>query len=431
MKDQDQGKNNPPEPTSLEKSEKADFSRRDFIKTGSAAAMVAAVGSHIPFADLMPEGVQPIGLAHAAVGELMPGKTGEMIVLNSRPLNAEPPPYLLTDEITPAERMFVRNNGIPPVNPDAAAWTLTIDGEAVKNKTVFTLAELKKKFKTHTYHIQLECGGNGRSEYFPPAKGNQWMVGAVSCALWSGARLRDVLEYAGVKDNAVYIGYYGADSHISGDPKKVPISRGVPIAKAMESESLIAWQMNGQDIPLLHGYPLRLITGGWPASTSGKWLQRISIRDKVHDGPKMGGTAYRVPGTPVAPGTKVPNSDMVIINSMPVKSLINTPKSGLVLSLADELKVSGKAWAGDLAVKAMDVSIDFGSTWQSCDLKQPRNRLGWQTWDAKVKFPEKGYFEVWARATDVNGKMQPMVVPGWNPKGYLNNACHRVAVKVV
>jgi len=257
------------------------------------------------------------------------------------------------------------------------------------------------------------------------------MLGAVSCAEWTGARLRDVLEYAGIKDDAVYIGYYGADTHVSGDPKKVVISRGVPIAKALEDESLIAWAMNGKDIPPLHGYPLRLITGGWPGSTCGKWLNRIVIRNKVHDGPKMTGMSYRVPAYPVAPGTKVPEEDMVIIESMPVKSIITSPKSGTIAELGKQTEVNGHAWAGDLLIKGMDVSIDFGATWQPCALKQPRNRLAWQNWSAKVSFPQAGYYEIWARATDEQGTMQPMVVPGWNPRGYLNNACHRVAVKVL
>jgi DMSO/TMAO reductase YedYZ molybdopterin-dependent catalytic subunit len=111
----------------------------------------------------------------------------------------------------------------------------------------------------------------------------------VGCPRWTGVRLADVLKTVGLKDDAVYIGYYGADTHISGNPDKVPISRGVPISKALEEETLIAWQINDENLPLMHGYPLRLVVGGWPASTSGKWLRRISVRNKVHDGPKMGG----------------------------------------------------------------------------------------------------------------------------------------------
>ncbi|MEM7510479.1 MAG: molybdopterin containing oxidoreductase, partial [Bacteroidota bacterium] len=134
---------------------------------------------------------------------------------------------------------------------------------------------------------------------------------------------------------------------------------------------------------------------------------------------------------PVAPGAKVAEEDMCIIESMPVKSLITYPKSGGILRLGKELKVEGKAWAGDLSVKEVHVSIDFGASWKKAKLNAPANRRAWQTWESTLQFPEKGYYEVWARATDSEGNMQPMVVPGWNPRGYLNNACHRIAIKTV
>jgi sulfite oxidase len=279
--------------------------------------------------------------------------------------------------------------------------------------------------------LTLECVGNGRSEFNPPASGNQWTYGAVACTQWEGVRLKDILNHVGIKNDAVYIGYHGADRHLSGDPTKEPISRGVPISKAMEPETLIAWSMNGQDIPLLNGYPLRLVVGGWPASCSGKWLERISIRNKVHDGAKMGGDAYRVPCEPVSPGTSVPDDQMCIIESMPVKSIINDPKTGAMLPLNKELNIIGHAWAGDLKVDAVQYSIDFGATWHNAQLSEPANRLAWQRFEASIKFPQKGYYEIWAKATDDRGTSQPMVLPGWNPKGYLNNACHRIAVKIV
>ena len=201
--------------------------------------------------------------------------------------------------------------------------------------------------------------------------------------------------------------------------------------KALEAESLIAWALNGKDLPWLNGYPLRLVFGGWPASCSGKWLSRIVVRNKVHDGNKMLGTAYRVPCDPVAPGAKVKDEDMCIIESMPVKSLITFPKSGAMIKSGQRLPIRGHAWAGDLAVKAVYYSIDFGATWESCNLRPPVNRLAWQHFSAEVSFPKKGYYEVWARAVDEAGVSQPLLVPGWNPKGYLNNACHRIACKVV
>ena len=218
--------------------------------------------------------------------------------------------------------------------------------------------------------------------------------------------------------------------HASGDPGKVPISRGVPVDKALQDESLIAWAMNGDDIPPLNGFPLRLVIAGWPGSVAGKWLSKIVVRNQVHDGPKMTGTSYRVPCKPVAPGTTVPDDEMCIIESMPVKSLITFPKSGIEHRVDEALALRGHAWAGDAEVSDVHVSIDFGATWIKARLEKPVNRFAWQHWSADVEFPEAGYFEVWARATDQDGRAQPMVLPGWNPKGYLNNACHRIAVQV-
>jgi len=145
----------------------------------------------------------------------------------------------------------------------------------------------------------------------------------------------------------------------------------------------------------------------------------------------MTGQSYRVPRNPVAPGTKVPKKDMVIIQSMPVKSIVTFPKTGVDREAGKSFEVRGKAWAGDLSITEVEVSIDFGSSWQKAKLKAPANKLAWQNWSATVALPIHGYYEVWARATDSNGEKQPMVLPGWNPRGYLNNSCHRIAVQAV
>jgi hypothetical protein len=151
----------------------------------------------------------------------------------------------------------------------------------------------------------------------------------------------------------------------------------------------------------------------------------------VHDGEKMMGSSYKMPCSPVAPGEDVKDEDMCIIESMPVKSLITFPKSGAQLSKDKSLNIRGHAWAGELEVNEVHYSIDFGVNWSPCTLEKPINRLAWQHFKASIKFPKPGYYEVWARAVDSNGESQPMLVPGWNPKGYLNNACHRIAVKIV
>lgn len=401
------------------------WNRRGFLKKSVLTSLSGALGLKLVHAEHLPKGVKPL-----IMDDFLPGKHPELIILQNRPWNVETPAHLLDEEITSADKMFIRNNGQPPEAIDEANWKLTISGESVLSEKTYSLADLKAKFESHSYQLTLECGGNGRSGFYPPASGNQWAEGAVSCGKWTGVRLRDLLNDAGLKADAVYIGYYGADTHLSGDPEKVTISRGVPIAKAMEDETLVAWALNGEPIPYQNGFPLRLVIGGWPASVSGKWLQKIVVRNIIHDGEKMGGDSYRVPKYPIAPGEKIPMEDFKIIESMPVKSVLTYPKTGAMLSAGKTLAIRGKAWAGDLSVVKVEVSVDYGSTWQSCELGKPANRLAWQSWKTDLKFKEVGYYEIWAKATDENGRSQPMVIPGWNPKGYLNNACHRIAVKV-
>lgn len=403
-------------------------SRRSFLQVASLTAAGTVLGFAVPFRANAPEGLVPVALAEEAKTNPVPEKAG-LTVHGDKPINMETPAHLLDDDVTPANRLFVRNNGGVPENKDIADkdWTLTIDGE-VENPLKLTIADLKKDFENVTLRMQLECGGNGRAFFEPGASGNQWSVGAVGNPEWTGVRLKDVLAKAKLKSSAVYTGHYGNDPHLSGDETKVTISRGVPISKALDDHTIIAWAMNGEAIPLIHGYPLRVVAPGWPGSCSQKWLNRIWIRDKEHDGSKMTGQSYRVPRNPVAPGTKVPNEDMVVIESLPVKSLVTLPETGAKVKAKEAFEVRGHAWAGDLDVKAVDVSIDFGATWQKAELAAAPNKYSWQRWKANITLPEQGYYEVWARATDSEGKMQPPVTPGWNPRGYVNNMQHRIAV---
>jgi DMSO/TMAO reductase YedYZ molybdopterin-dependent catalytic subunit len=405
--------------------------RRGFLKGAGLATMGAFLGATIPFHRNMPAGLIPAAYAEETSDFLLKTKDG-LTVLNDRPINAETPPPLLDDDVTPNSRHFVRNNGLVPEmaeKMDASGWSLTIDGE-VNNEMELSLDDLKGKFDVVKLKLQVECGGNGRAAFNPPAKGNQWTLGAIGNAEWTGVRMADVLQAAGVKSSAIYTAHYGMDPHLSGDPEKLPISRGIPMWKAMDPHTLIAFEMNGEPIPALNGFPVRVVSPGWPGSTSQKWLRRIQLRDVVHDGPKMTGTSYRTPYYPAEPGADVPGEDFRIIQSMPVKSLITWPASGHVLPVDNRmLEVRGHAWAGDNTVKEMHVSYDFGATWVKADLSAPPNGYSWQRWRARIAFPTKGYYEIWARATDDKGTQQPFAVT-WNPKGYLNNSMHRIAIKV-
>ncbi len=395
--------------------------RRGFLTHAGLATLSGLLGAAIPFHRFLPEGFVPVALAQEP---LLAGKDG-LTVLNDRPLNAETPAHLLDDSVTPTARHFIRNNGTPPFEVDETAWTLTLDGE-VETALTLSIDDLKRDFETVTYALVIECGGNGRAFFNRPARGNQWTYGAVGCSEWTGVRLADLLRAAGVKDSAVYTAHYGADTHLSGNPDLDPISRGVPIAKALDPYNLVAFAMNGAPIHPMHGAPLRLVIPGWPGSVSHKWLTRIQLRDRVHDGAKMGGTSYRVPKQPVAPGGRMTEASSRIIEAMPVKSLITFPQSGMETD-KPALSVRGHGWAGDRSIARVETSIDFGASWQAATVDAPVNPHAWQNWRAEIVLPQPGYYEIWARATDSEGVMQPHAIP-WNPKGYLNNAMHRIAV---
>jgi DMSO/TMAO reductase YedYZ molybdopterin-dependent catalytic subunit len=277
----------------------------------------------------------------------------------------------------------------------------------------------------------LECGGNGRSFFSPKASGNQWTNGGAGCAEWTGVRLADVLKTAGVKPTGIYTAHYAADLHLSGDASKPTLSRGVRMAKAMDPDSMIVWAMNGQPLPNIHGGPVRLMIPGWAGSASQKWLTRIVIRDKEHDGPGMTGTSYRLTIKPMVPGTKADPKNFKILESMPVRSIITSPGNGTKLPAGTrDVKLRGASWAGDFTVRRVDVSTDYGVTWQPTKIEKAKNRYDWQRWTASVKLPRDGYYEIWARAMDSRGQMQPHVAPNWNPSGYGGNPMHRVAVLI-
>ena len=407
---------------------RADEDRRGFLKRSGLVLMSALLGSAIPYWRNFPAGMIPVALAESEDPFVIKGKNG-LRVLNDRPLNAETPVHLLDDDVTPTDRHFIRNNGIPPVRVDPETWRLKVDGE-VESELELSIRDLRRNFDVVTLRLQLECGGNGRAAFNPPARGNQWSLGAIGNAEWKGVRYADVLRTAGLKPAAIYTGHFGADAHLSGQADKLPISRGIPVTKALDPNTLIAFEMNGQPIHAMNGAPLRIVAPGWPGSCSQKWLTRIWVRDRVHDGAKMTGTSYRVPKYPVAPGQAVPEEDFRVIESMPVKSIISSPKTGIELAPGRrDLNVRGHAWAGDLAVSAVDVSIDFGRSWFPARLDAPPNKFSWQSWSADLNFPTAGYYEVWARATDEQGQAQPFAMD-WNPKGYLNNSMHRIAVRM-
>ena len=427
---------------------RTDVSRRGFLGSTGLAAMSAAVGGTIVHHAHMPGGLIPAAFAQETKTDTpaaapppsapatppkldIPGKDPGLVVLGDRPLVAETPEHLLDDDTTPTSKFFIRNNGLVPTpTPDPDAWALTIDGE-VNAPLQIRLGDLKKRAPARTYRMVMECGGNGRSFFTPQARGNQWTNGGAGCAEWTGIPLASVLRAAGVKPSAVYTVNTGIDVHLSADPKRETLSRGVPMAKALNEYSLLVWAMNGQPLDNIHGGPLRLIHPGWPGSASHKWLSKITLRNQVHDGQGMMGTAYRVAIKPMMPGGKADDSNFKILESMPVRSIITSPANGTRLPAGTrEVRLRGAAWAGDLDVRRVDISTDFGATWRQSLLAPPKNRFDWRRWTLALRLPTDGYYEIWARATDSAEKSQPHVAGNWNPQGYGANPMHRIAILV-
>jgi sulfite oxidase len=388
---------------------------------------MATVGVSLPMGAALAQG------AAAAKGPKlleMDGKA-KLVVLGDKPLVAETPNELLDDDVTPTDKLFIRNNGlVPEIAGDPKAWKIKVDGE-VNTPLEIALGDLMSRFPNVTYQLMLECGGNGRSFFNPEARGNQWTNGGAGCPQWTGVRLADVLKAAGVKQSAVYTGHYGTEPTLAGETDKPTISRGVPIAKAMEEHTLIAFKLNGKDLPLIHGAPVRLVIPGWPASASTKWLSRIWVRDKEHDGPGMGGFSYRVPKKPIVPGSKGDEKDMAILESMPVRSIITFPADGIRLAAGTKkLDLRGHAWAGDYEIKTVDISTDYGVTWRSAKVGPPANKFAWQRFTGSVELPASGYYEIWTRAADTKGVTQPFAAANWNPQGYGANPINRIRVLV-
>ena len=403
----------------------AGASRRNVLK----GVGMATIGAALPLESAMAQGAPAAAPKGPKLLE-MDGKA-KLSVLGDKPLVAETQAELLDDDVTPTEKLFVRNNGqVPEVTGDPKAWKFKIDGEVDKPIEI-SLGELMTKYPAVTLKLMLECGGNGRSFYTPEARGNQWTNGGAGCPEWTGVRLADVLKDAGVKASATYTGHYGADPTLAGETDKPSISRGMKIAKALDPHTLIAFKLNGKDIPLIHGGPVRLIVPGWAGSLSTKWLKRIWIRDKEHDGPGMGGFSYRVPKKPIVPGSKGDDKDMAILESMPVRSIVTFPADGTRLAAgARKLDLRGHAWAGDNDIKSVEVSTDYGVTWKAAEVKPAANKFAWQRFTASVDLPSAGYYEIWAKATDSKGVTQPFAAANWNPQGYGANPINRIRVLV-
>ena len=295
---------------------------------------------------------------------LVKAEKPELVLLDTPELNAETPAHLLDDDITPTARLFTRNTGaMPALSPaEMAGWTLSIDG-CVRTPHAWTIAELQREFETVSETAVIECAGNGRAFFPQPAGTVLWRHGAVGCVRWTGVRLGDLLRQCNLLPQAVYTGHHSPDLYLDGSGPA--ISRGLPIDKALAPETLVAFALNGEPLPLLHGGPLRLVAPGYPGASFQKWLTRVDVRDREHDGERMMDGHYRMPRAPLRPGEPFDHAQFEIITDMPVKSLITAPQDGFCAMANEPLHIRGHAWSGHTPVETVELSFDGGGSWRA------------------------------------------------------------------
>jgi DMSO/TMAO reductase YedYZ molybdopterin-dependent catalytic subunit len=293
----------------------------------------------------------------------------------------------------------------------------------------WTIAELKKQFETVTETAVIECAGNGRAFFPDPAGVVAWRHGAVGCVHWSGVRLGALLRKCELPPQAIYTGHHSPDVYLDGSGPA--ISRGLPIDKALAPETLVAFALNGEPLAVLHGGPLRLVVPGYPGASFQKWLTRIEVRDREHDGERMMDGHYRMPRAPLRYGEPFDHAQFEIITDMPVKSLITAPQDGFLASANEPLHIRGHAWSGHTPVEKVELSFDGGKSWRATALGPAADRFAWRRFAYTLTNPPRGAIEIIARATDTHGRAQPLECVPWNPRGYLNNMCHRVNGNIV
>src|SRR5579864_5748107 len=334
----------------------------------------------------------------------------KMIARSSRPADLEMPLDGFHEWITPVDRFFVRCHTYYPERANLTDWRLKIDG-VVNQSLNLTMDDLKRLPRVELVAV-LECAGNGRGFYQPHVPGTQWAFGSVGNGRWAGVRFRDVLEKAGLKDSAKDILFDGADVPLG---KMPDFQRTITVKKALDPDTLLAYEMNGQPLPQEHGFPLRLIVPGWAGDSWVKWVQHFEVLDHEFEGFWMK-TAYRHPNHSVAPGATVDAKDMIPVTDLNVKSVIATPQAS---AKPGRVRISGAAWSNSSAVTRVDVSVDAGKTWKPAQLGKDQSRYGWRLWSLDWKAPE-GKYTLLSRATNAAGQVQP-ISQEWNPSGYLWN----------
>lgn len=359
-------------------------SRRDLLKTAPLIAVPWLAGI-------------PAGQGAETPSAFFPGR----IVRMQEPKNLEFPVAALDAPITPIEQFYIRSHFAVP-KLDVKTWKLKVEG-LVQTPLELTYDDILK-LKSVTKPITLECAGNGRVFLTPAARGLQWGFGGVSTGNWTGVEIATLLDKAGVKPGASEVIFVGADQGaITADPQSpgpIAFDRGIPLEKVLKPECLLAYQLNGEDLPPSHGYPLRALIGGWYGMASIKWLSRIIVTDRPYQGfwQTLDYNYFeRRHGLP----SSVP------VTAMDPKAIIAKPSLGEVVPVGKVCKIHGAAWAGERKVGAVEFSADGGKTWEKTTVEQQTSPLAWAFWSYAWTPAVRGPASLLVRCTDAAGNRQP------------------------
>jgi DMSO/TMAO reductase YedYZ molybdopterin-dependent catalytic subunit len=373
------------------------------VASGGCAAPVSAVDEVVPALD-------PEEACQRAI-------EAGLVVHRAHPLNCETSiPALIGGVVMPNAHFYVRNHfQIPDL--DAARWRLEVGGAAERELSL-SLRDLHN-MPSQTMVVTLECAGNGRSLLDPPVEGEKWGLGAVSTAEWTGVPLVEVLDRAGVRPNAREVLFRGADGGTV-EGRATRFERSLTVDRARDADALLAYAMNGEALPVQHGYPLRLVVPGWYAVTSVKWLTEIEVLDAPFRGHYQTDKYLY----------EWPRDGQVVrepVSLQRVRALITEPAAEDEVDRG-ELAIRGVAWSGAAAIARVEVSV-AGGPWHEARLLGARHRHSWQWWELMTRLDRPGEAVLRARATDLAGRTQPDSAE-WNGLGYGNNAVYQLPVRV-
>jgi DMSO/TMAO reductase YedYZ molybdopterin-dependent catalytic subunit len=399
----------------------SDINRRVLVQSAAAlglagpAAAKAAETATLPFEN----GERPL----VAYPQKRP-----LLRLTTRPPQLETP-FAAFDEgaLTPNDAFFVRYHlaDAPPDKLDPRAFRLQVKG-LVDQPLSLTLAELKAL--PHTELIAVcQCSGNGRGFFLPRVAGGQAGNGLMGNARWRGVALKTVLDKAGVRSGAVQVRFDGMDGPVS--PATPDFAKALDLDHARDGEVMLAWSMNGKDLPILNGYPLRLIVPGWYGTYWVKHLNEITVLDKPLDNFWMS-TAYRIPDNDchcVPAGA--PAGKTIPINRLNVRSFITNVANGDRVPAGDNVSLRGIAFDGGAGIAAVKLSIDGGQSWSTVQLGPDLGRYAFRTWQARLAL-KRGRYELKVQAISRKGETQP-AEPRWNPSGYMRNVIETLTVEAV